>query len=325
MDTQAETVTVEQAIANFSAEVAYWREVRGMSKKTLAAAMGYTPSYVSHMEAGRTKPSEDFARIADEQLNAGKAICNRWCEYEAAKARAHSPAVPPPPRRAEQPYATGTALVVEHDAARLDYDGSMYRLTMRRLLRNTGNDPITRYLIRISVDRYPGEPERSNEHYRAHPLTWAELNLTACSCGEEMLWEAKHDRDAFKEVWLLFENSEGRFPLYPGESVWIEYAYSVSDYKWGRWFQRAVRLPTEHLEVQLDFPLALDPVVWGTETSMTSEAAPLRTAPHRHDDEDEGRRTFAWSTSTPALHARYRLAWKFRARPEPSTNHEELG
>ncbi|WP_411146442.1 serine hydrolase domain-containing protein [Streptomyces sp. x-80] len=31
---------------------------------------------------------------------------------------------------------------------------------MRRLLRNTGSEPITRYLIRISVDRYPGEPER---------------------------------------------------------------------------------------------------------------------------------------------------------------------
>ncbi len=27
---------------------------------------------------------------------------------------------------------------------------------MRRLLRNTGSEPITRYLIRISVDRYPG-------------------------------------------------------------------------------------------------------------------------------------------------------------------------
>lgn len=49
---------------------------------------------------------------------------------------------------------------------------------MRRLLRNTGEEPVTRYLIRISVDRYPGDPERSNAHYRAHPLTWDELNLT---------------------------------------------------------------------------------------------------------------------------------------------------
>ncbi|MFG2227619.1 hypothetical protein [Streptomyces sp. NPDC048644] len=99
-----------------------------------------------------------------------------------------------------------------------------------------------------------------------------------------MRWQAKHDRDAFKEVWLLFDNEHGRFPLYPGESVWIEYAYSVSDDKWGNWFQRAVRLPTEQLEVQLAFPTALDPVVWGTETSMTAEASPLRTPLLRSDD-----------------------------------------
>ncbi|WP_234445290.1 hypothetical protein [Streptomyces rimosus] len=79
--------------------------------------------------------------------------------------------MPPAQRRPEQPYATGSALVVEHDAARLHYDGSKYRLTMRRRLRNTGDEPVTRYLIRISVDRYPGDPERSNAHYRAHPLT----------------------------------------------------------------------------------------------------------------------------------------------------------
>ncbi|MCR8944094.1 hypothetical protein NW249_18400 [Streptomyces sp. OUCMDZ-4982] len=103
-----------------------------------------------------------------------------------------------------------------------------------------------------------------------------------------MRWEAKHDRDAFKEVWLLFDNEHGRFPLYPDESVWIEYAYTVGDDKWGHWFQRAVRLPTERLEVQLAFPAALDPVVWGTETSMTAEASPLRTPPVRSDKASYG-------------------------------------
>lgn len=318
MDTQAdepqEPVTEAEA---FAAEVSYWREVRGLAKRTLATRMGFDPSYVSHIESGRAKPTEEFARLADETLNAGKAIWNRWCDYEAAKARTRHPTRPPAPRRAEQPYATGSALVVEHDQARLDYDGASYRLTMRRRLRNTGTEPVTRYLIRISVDRYPGEPERSNAHYREHPLTWEELALTATCRGEVMRWDAKHDRDAFKEIWLVFENTQGRFPLYPGESVWIEYAYSVGDEKWGRWFQRAVRLPTEHLEVQLAFPVDLDPVVWGTETSMTAEAAPLRTAPAR--TEENGMRVFTWTTSTPALHARYRLEWRFRARPELNT------
>ncbi|OKK02410.1 hypothetical protein AMK26_22390 [Streptomyces sp. CB03234] len=319
MDTAADTgTTVEQAAEAFAAEVSYWREVRGLAKRALAAAMGFDPSYVSHIESGRAKPTEEFARLAEEALNAGKAIWRRWTDYEAARARAKHPAAPPAPRQAEQPYATGSALVVEHDQARLEYDGHAYRLTMRRRLRNTGSEPVTRYLIRISVDRYPGEPERSNAHYRAHPLTWEELALSATCRGEAMRWEAKHDRDAFKEVWLLFDNEQGRFPLYPGESVWIQYAYSVGDDKWGRWFQRAVRLPTEHLEVQLAFPAHLDPVVWGTETSMTAEAAPLRTALVR--SEENGMRVFTWTTTSPALHARYRLEWRLRAaRPQPDT------
>ncbi|GGT45238.1 hypothetical protein GCM10010254_75220 [Streptomyces chromofuscus] len=143
-------------------------------------------------------------------LNAGKAIRHLWCEYEDAKIRATKPAANVPVRRTEQPYATGSAIVVEHDAARLDFDGNGYRLTMRRILRNTGTDPITRYLIRISVDRYPGEPERSNAHCRAHPLTWDELAITAVCRGEDMRWQTKHDRDAFEEIWLLFENEHGR-------------------------------------------------------------------------------------------------------------------
>lgn len=102
--------------------------------------------------------------------------------------------------------------------------------------------------------------------------------------------------------------------------MWIECAYSVSDEKWGRWLQRAVRLPTEHLEAQLAFPVGLDPVVWRTETSMTAEAAPLRTAPARR--EENGMRVFTWPTSTPALHAQYRLEWRFEARPE--LNNREL-
>lgn len=175
-----DAITVEQAAQHFAAEVAYWREVRGMSKRTLAKLMGFHPSYVSHIESGRHNPTGDFARRADETLNAGKAIWRRWGEYEAARTRqTTAAATTATPRRTEQPYATGSAIVVEHDAARLDYDGEFYRLTMRRLLRNTGDVPITRYLIRISVDRHPGDPERSNAHYRLHPLTWDELALTA--------------------------------------------------------------------------------------------------------------------------------------------------
>ncbi|MFP3114586.1 helix-turn-helix domain-containing protein [Streptomyces sp. Iso 434] len=56
--------------------------------------MGFDPSYVSHVESGRHKPTEDFARRAEEALNAGKAIWKRWLDYELAK----------PPRYRRQPH-----------------------------------------------------------------------------------------------------------------------------------------------------------------------------------------------------------------------------
>ena len=121
--------------------------------------------------------------------------------------------------------ALGQHLVVEEEVAKLAYRDGAYHSRIRRHLRNMGSEPVTQYLIRIAVDRYPGDPERSNRLYREDPLTWEEIGLSA-TCGEEpMTWRVKHDRDAFKELWLLFENQDGRFPLYPGESTWIDYVY----------------------------------------------------------------------------------------------------
>jgi peptide deformylase len=168
-------------------------------------------------------------------------------------------------------------------------------------------------MMRISVDRYPGQPERSNALYRERPLRWEELNLTATCDGEPMTWYPKADRDAFKEAWLCFENDRGRFPLYPGQHATLCYCYVVDDSRWGPWFQRAVRLPTSHLSVDLIFPATVDPVVWGTETSPTAEATPLRTPPARTSSGSET--LFSWAIDDPPMGARYRLEWRFRARP----------
>jgi peptide deformylase len=176
--------------------------------------------------------------------------------------------------------------------------------------------------MRISVDRYPGQPERSNALYRARPLTWDEVGLTASCDGEPMTWKVKADRDAFKEAWLCFENDRSRFPLYPGQQAVISYSYTVDDGRWGPWFQRAVRLPTRRLSVDLVFPAALDPVVWGTETSATAEAIPLRTRPARAERGSQA--VFSWTTSDPPVGARYRLEWRFRSRPDDSREHPEL-
>jgi peptide deformylase len=181
---------------------------------------------------------------------------------------------------------------------------------VRRQLRNAGTDPVTQYLIRIAVDRYPGDPERSNALYREDPLTWDEIGLSAMYGDEPMTWRIKHDRDAFKELWLLFENSDGRFPLYPGETAWIEYEYAVGARKWGPWWQRAIRLPTRRLSMTIDFPTDQSPTVWGIETSMTADASAFRTPFTREDDAD--RTLFTWSTDDPPLHARYRIEWKLK-------------
>jgi peptide deformylase len=313
---------VRQAADAFVSELQHWRDVAGLARKALSERMAYDPSYVGKVESGGARPSEDFARRADQTLHAGGAIVRRWKEYDLAARRAvrvdHHVDQPVPVQPVPQPAG---GLVVEHDHAELRYADGKYYPTQRRRIRNVGSEPITRYLIRISVDRYPGDPERSNELYRHNPLTWEELSLYARAGEDEMAWKPKQDRDQFKEVWLLFENEHGRFPLYPGESRWIEYGYTVGEDKWGNWFARAVRLPTERLSVKLVFPAELEPVVWGMETSMTADAYPFRTAIEQ--EERDGERIFCWATDNPPLHARYRLEWNFRARigkePAPVT------
>ncbi|BCB80723.1 hypothetical protein GCM10022251_01310 [Phytohabitans flavus] len=315
------TSPIERAADTFAAELARWRVERSMSKKQLAARMGFDPSYVSHVEGRRHRPTEDFARRAEAVLGAGGAIWQRYQEYDELR-HARSSASHRDPPVPEQWLPPGTGLIVEQEVATLSYREGSYRCVIRRALYNAGTEPVTRYLIRVAVDRYPHDPEKSNRHHRDHPLSFAELDLQAW-CGEEPAREAmeyrkKHDRDAFKEVWLLFENSEGRFPLYPGQRTMIEYAYTVSHDKWGQWFQRAVRLPTRRLTVRLDFPNWLDAQVWGVETSLSAEEAPLRTPVGRRP---EGERTiFEWTTESPPLNARYRLEWRFRGHngPPPS-------
>ena len=286
----------------FAAMFSHWRSKREMSKRDLAIAMGFDPSYISHVEAGRYSASAAFARRAETALNAGGAIWQAWSETAP---------------KASGPAIAHTGLVVEDDHAELRYEGDHFVAIMRRVILNNGPDPVTRYLIRVSVDRHPGDVEASNNLYRTSPLTFAELNLQARCDQEPMKQVVKVDRDAVKEVWLCFENDQGRFPLYPGERASLEYSYTVGDDKWGPWFQRAVRLPTIGLSVRLVFPAAVEAKVWGTETSATAEAIPLRTPVTRRRDDDTDIDVFDWATNDPPLNARYRLEWRFRGLRSP--------
>jgi transcriptional regulator with XRE-family HTH domain len=222
------------AIAAFIAELRHWREVAGYSQKALAKLVGYTPSYVNKVERGTIAASREFAELADEVLHAGRAIIRRWRPmHEALLAMSGGKAHHGEPAGDDPQSAPGPDLVVEHEQAELIYRDGVYKTHVRRLIRNTGDQPVTQYLIRITADRYPGDPERSHRPYREDPLTWEEIGLSA-TCGDEtMSWRVKSDQDAFKELWLLFENADGRFPLYPGEATWISYVYTVEGHKWG--------------------------------------------------------------------------------------------
>jgi peptide deformylase len=310
------TSGVDRAAEAFAMELARWRMERGMSKKQLAGLMGFDPSYVSHIEGRRHRPTEDFARRAETVLAANGVIWQRFQEYDEARHGRFGTTligreIPVP----LQWLPPGTGLVVEHEEALLAYRDGDYVATIRRSLYNAGTEPVSRYLIRVAVDRYPGDPARSNRHHRDHPLTLDELELRAAcgdgSGGERMHWRVKQDRDAFKEIWLMFENEEGRFPLYPGERTAVTYTYRVGEEKWGAWFQRAVRLPTRRMTVRVDLPSVLDPQVWGIETSMSAEETPLRTLIEKDTSGD--RTVFTWATENPSLNARFRLQWRFRA------------
>jgi transcriptional regulator with XRE-family HTH domain len=202
-------------------------------------------------------------------------------------------------------------LLVESDEAVLSYDAGVYDVRMRKRLVNRGSSPVCRFFMRIAVDRFPDDPGRSNEHYRRNPLTLDELEVEARCDGHPMALEVKHDRDAAKELWMLFHNERAQFPLYPGQAASLEYGYRVGDDKWGQWFQRAVRLPTAVLRVELDFPTSLSPMVWGSQTSPMMGRLPLRTAMRRN--EEAGRTVFEWTTEQPTLQSRYRFEWTFRS------------
>ncbi len=303
----AEASPVQRALLEFVTEFSRWRVERGMSKKQLASGMGFDPSYVSHVEASRHRPTEDFARRAEMVLQTGGILWERFRQYDELRASVRR--VGRTGASAEPWRSRDAGLVVDHETAQLSYEDGRYRCTIRRALYNAGTDPVTRYPVRIAVDRYPEDAERSNRHHHRHPLTWRELALTASCEGVPMRWSSKSDRYASKEAWLLFENGQERFPLYPGQRAAIEYSYLVGAEQWGPYFQRAVRLPTRRLSVEVRFPAYLRPSVWGVEISLSAES-PLRT-PIKHRFTSDGRVVYSWHTDSPTLHAWYRLGWRF--------------
>jgi peptide deformylase len=275
-------------------------------------------------------PKWDQLELVVEALHGDRAEFHAlWVavrDHEDDRSPAAPSGTPEPSTIPETDPATGslrewlgkaTELVTEDETAELTYLDGAYLCQVRRVLYNGGPEPVIRYPLRITVDRYPDEPQRSSRHHRENPLTWEELELKA-SCGNEpMAWRAQVDRDSMKEVWLLFENADGRFPLYPSQRSAVVYSYRVGEDKWGPWFGRNVRIPTGRLAIHLDFPIALDPQVWGVEGSLSTAQTPLRTPLERQVSGERVR--YSWSTERPRPHTYYRLEWRFRSSPPSFT------
>lgn len=69
-----------EAADTFVAELQHWRDIAGLARERLSEKMGYDPSYVGKVEGGGARPTEDFARRADQTLHAGGSIVCRWKE-----------------------------------------------------------------------------------------------------------------------------------------------------------------------------------------------------------------------------------------------------
>jgi len=195
---------------------------------------------------------------------------------------------------------------------------------MRRELLNNGDEPVTQYLTRIHVDRYPDEPQRSRKHHYLNPLIFGELQLSAWLGDDRRIplkiGDIKADQDTTKEIWILFENRDNRksYTIQHGQTAILWYSYIVGRSQWGEWFQRAVRFNTQELSVALNYPAWLDPNCIGWEIPEVRPKHALRT-PIRSRTEND-RIIFSWSTSDPdALQTgtRFRIDWRFRAPGAP--------
>jgi len=303
---------LEQPVRQFAALLAAWRTRRGLSQKELARQMGFDPSYISHVESGRYRPTQDFARRAEAVLDAGQDIWRGYvacCESRRAQPSARVAPAAGPGRAGPLPV---TGLIVERETATLSYLDGVYHCSVRRRLYNAGPEPVIRYPVRVSVDRFPGDPGRSACHHAEHPLTVDELGFSAVTDqapDEEMLWRVTRDYNCYKRIVLLFASARARFPLYPGHRADVTYSYRVSEEKWGPWFEREIRLPTAQLSVRLRFPRSVRPVVWGERHSLTGDE-PLNTPVAEAVEGDVT--TFEWLSENPLIPTRYRFQWRFR-------------
>ncbi|MFC7279551.1 multiprotein-bridging factor 1 family protein [Paractinoplanes rhizophilus] len=289
----------------FADALARLRTSRGLNKKDLARMMGFDPSYVSHVENGRHRPTLEFASRADAVLRTGGELS---AAFEEFLAETHTRPAHPSPRTTRTVVQMSRGLVVRREEAALTLgDDGYYRIRILRDVHNAGDQPVTRFPVRIEVDAHPADPTLSRDFYRDNPITLAELDFHATFDGEPARWELVKDCDAYKKIYVFFEPGGLPAPIYPGRSATIVCAYRVHATKWGNWFEREIRWPTEQLSVQLRFPDSMGVRLTGREVTWSGD----RTLPTELTAATrDGMTNYSWSTSVPPLTNQYRFDWK---------------
>ena len=98
--------TADDGSATFGRTLRRLREERGLSLRALAAAVNFSPSWLSRVENELVAPSMGLARACDEALEAGGVLIDR-------AAREQGPEVDDPrawvPRPAQLPPGAGSA------------------------------------------------------------------------------------------------------------------------------------------------------------------------------------------------------------------------
>jgi len=77
---------VRQAAEAFAAELIRLRTAAELSQSVLARRLGYTKSYVTHLERCTQAPTKPVARQADRVLGSGETLTRLWHAYRTARA-----------------------------------------------------------------------------------------------------------------------------------------------------------------------------------------------------------------------------------------------
>src|SRR5690242_8371608 len=127
---------LDSTVADFGRLFRQWRLRRGLSQKQLASLMRYTPSYVSHLESGRHRPTPAVALRGEAVLLRGGLLVAAAQKNVSTQ---HGE-LPGNPLR-----ALGVVAVVQLEVASLRFSEGWVYCSVQRTIRNVGAEPINKY------------------------------------------------------------------------------------------------------------------------------------------------------------------------------------